>query len=137
MRVKEAMKSTARTITADRPLDEAADLMKRFDTDDLIVIEHGSAVGILSDGDIARHEGRGSVGAAMTRGVITVDVEDTISRAANLMRNHSVKCLAVIHGKKLAGVITTNDLLEIIGRTGHQERMVLRDRGKKPRGARV
>ncbi|HSP16540.1 MAG TPA: CBS domain-containing protein [Thermoanaerobaculia bacterium] len=136
MRIKEAMKTSVKTITADRPLDEAADLMKRFGIQHLVVMEHGAVVGILSDGDIARHEGRGLVGTAMTRGVITVDVDDLISRAANVMRGKSIECLVVTHGTKLAGVITTNDLLEIMGQTGHRERMVLRDRGRRHSRAR-
>jgi CBS domain-containing protein len=137
MRVKEAMKRTVKTITADRPLDEAADLMKRFEIQHLVVIEHGSAVGVLSDGDIARHEGTGLVGSAMTRGVVTIEEDELARRAANLMRGHSLKCLVVTRGKKLAGIITTTDLLEIFGRTGHKERTVMRDRGRKPRAVRT
>ncbi len=136
MRVKEAMKRTVKTITTDRPLDEAADLMNRFSIHHLVVMEHGAAAGILSDGDIARHQGQGLVGSAMTRGLITIDEDDLMSRAANLMRGHSIKCLVVTRGKKLAGVITTTDLLEIFSRTGHRERMVMRDRGRRPHTAR-
>ncbi len=72
----------------------------------------------------------------MTRGAITVGVDELISRAANLMRGHAIKCLVVTHGTKFAGILTVNDLLEIVGRMGHQERMVMRDRGRRPRSTR-
>ncbi|HEX9160177.1 MAG TPA: CBS domain-containing protein [Thermoanaerobaculia bacterium] len=133
MRVKEVMKKTVRTIAPDRPLSEAAEIMKRFDINHVVVTEHGDVAGILSDGDIARNEGAANVGAAMSRDVVEVADDELISHAANLMRGHGIKSVVVRHGEKLAGILTVTDLLEVIGRTGHPERQVLRDRGIRPR----
>ena len=133
MRVKDAMTQTVHTLTPDRPLAEASALMKEFGIDHIIVTEHGEPVGVLSDGDVMRHKGAPVVGAAMSRDPITIGSDELISRAANLMRGHSIKCLVVVKGAKLDGVLTTTDLLEVIGRTGHPERMTLRDRGPRKR----
>lgn len=133
MRVKEAMTRTVHTVTPDAPLSEAVQMMQSFGIDHVIVTEHGKPVGVLSDGDVMRHAGVPVVGAAMTRDIITIEPDELISRAANLMRGHSIKCLVVVDDAKLAGVITSTDLLEIVGRTGHNERMIMRDRGPRRR----
>ena len=133
MRVKEAMKRTVRTISPDRPLSEAADIMKRFGIDHVVVVDRRVPVGLLSDGDVLRHPGDGSVQSAMTRGLVTIDAEESTTRAANMMRGHAIKCLIVTKENKLAGIITSSDLLEIVARTGHKERMVMRDRGRGTR----
>ncbi len=133
MRVKEVMTKTVRTISPDRPVSEAAETMERFGIGHVIVIEHGNAVGVLSDGDLIRHPAATIVRSVMSRDVVTIDADALISKAANLMRGHAIKCLVVTHKGKLAGVITTTDLLEIVGRTGHSERMVMRDRVRRRR----
>ena len=133
MRVKEAMTKAVHTLPPDRPLSEAAELMREFDIQHVIVVEHGKPVGVVSDGDIMRNANAPTVSAAMSRNLVSIDADELISRAANPMRGHSIKCLAVTSGSKLAGVITSSDLLEIVGRTGHPERMTIRDRGPRKR----
>lgn len=131
MRVRDAMKRTVRTISPDRPLQEAADIMKRFGIDHVVVVDHHIPVGVLSDGDVLRHSGEGTVQSAMTRALVTIDEDELITRAANLMRGRGIKCLLVTTDGQLAGIITSSDVLEVIGRTGHRERMVMRDRGPR------
>ncbi len=135
MRVNEVMKQTVRTISPDRPLSEAADIMKRFGIDHVVVVEKHVPVGLLSDGDVLRHSGEGIVESAMSRGLVTIDVKETIARAANMMRGHGIKCLIATTENKLAGILTSSDLLEVVGRSGHKERTVLRDRGPRRRPA--
>lgn len=128
MRVKEAMTKTVHTISPDRPLSEAAELMELYGISHVVVVEHGKAVGVLTDGDLIRHPATTIVRSVMSHDVVTIDQDELISRAANMMRGRSIKCLVVTKEDKLAGVITSTDLLEIVARTGHTERMVLRDR---------
>ena len=40
----------------------------------------------------------------------------TVREAANLLRGRSIGCLPVFDGDQLAGIVTTSDLLELIGR---------------------
>ena len=134
MRVKQAMKQEVRTISPDRPVSEAADLMKRFGIDHVVVTERHVPVGLLSDGDILRHPGDGTVRSAMTRGIVTIDAEELVTRAANMMRGHGIKCLIVTKDDKLAGIITSSDVLEVVSRSGHKERMTMRDRGNRRKG---
>jgi CBS domain-containing protein len=131
MRVKDAMKKTVRTISPDRSLSEAATVMNEFGIGHLVVVERRVPVGVLSDGDILRHGSRGTVASAMSKRLVTVDSEEPVRRAANMMRGHDIKSLVVTSGDRLAGIITSTDILEIVSRSGHRERMTLRDRGAR------
>ena len=137
MRVKEAMKTAVRTISPSKPLSEAQELMKRYGIDHLVVVERGVPAGLLSDGDVLRHHAEGTVRDAMSRDLITIDSDELLQRAANLMRGHEIKCLVVTKEGKLAGVLTSSDLLEVFARSGHRERMILRDRGPRKGNART
>jgi CBS domain-containing protein len=39
-----------------------------------------------------------------------------VREAANLMRGRSIGCLPVLDGRKLVGIVTVTDLLELLGR---------------------
>ena len=137
MRVKQAMKKSVQTISPDKPLAEAAELMKRYEVGQLVVVEHRVPVGLVSDGDLLRNASVSTVREAMSRGLITIDVEEPVHRAANLMRGNGIDCLVVTKENKLAGILTSKDLLEVVSRSGHRERMVLRDRGPRKGSART
>jgi len=131
MRVKDVMRRDIRTIAPDRPLTEAGEVMKRFGIEHLIVLERGQPIGLLAEIDVLRHPGDGDVASAVTRRVVTIDQEELVRRAANLMRGHGIKSLVVMNKDKVAGIVTSSDVLEVVSRTGHKERMTLRDRGPK------
>ena len=46
----------------------------------------------------------------MTRDLITVTSETPLKEAEELMSANKINCLPVVEGKKLIGIITTNDL---------------------------
>ncbi|CAN5899249.1 hypothetical protein BH11MYX2_BH11MYX2_11170 [soil metagenome] len=52
----------------------------------------------------------------MTAHVVVAAPETTIKQAANLLRGRVIGCLPVVDGKTLVGIVTTTDLLELIGR---------------------
>jgi CBS domain-containing protein len=51
-----------------------------------------------------------SIGTLMTKDLITVSSETPLKEAEELMATNSINCLPVVDGKKLIGIITTNDL---------------------------
>ena len=136
MRVTEVMKQPVRTITPAQSVDEATDLMSHYMIQHLVVVDGGTVVGMLGASDCAGVNPDIRVHDVMTAKPVTIESDELISRAANLMRGHRIHSLIVTRNRKLAGIVTTSDLLEIIGKSaGHAERPILRDRGQHRRKA--
>jgi acetoin utilization protein AcuB len=80
----------------------------------LPVVHDGVLVGILTDRDVRRHVGveeRTRVGAVMTETPLTVSPLTPIEEAVQLMLKHQISGLPVIENGKVAGIITTSDVL--------------------------
>jgi acetoin utilization protein AcuB len=106
----------------------------------LVVQEGRRIVGVVSDLDL---ENLGSMGEVekvedvMSSPAVTASPETTLRQAANLLRGRSIGCLPVVEKDRLIGIVTTTDLLDLIGRGAERpipktRRWVLKDRG--PRG---
>ena len=51
-----------------------------------------------------------NISSLMTRDLITATPETPLKEAKELMSSNGINCLPVVEGKKLIGIITTNDL---------------------------
>lgn len=124
MRVFEAMTENVRTVPKTMVAARAYELMKTAGVHHLVVTENARVVGILSDRDIApRRRASAAVGPApvetlMSSPVATVEKNDTIRKAANVMRGRTIGCLPVMDSGKLVGIITTSDVLRLLGQGG-------------------
>ena len=103
------------------PAGDAWEIMRNKSIRHLIVAKGTQVVGVFSDRDAGGRAGatirRGrTVADLMTRNVVTVDREDTVRKAANLMRGRTIGCLPVTRNGKLVGIVTTSDLLVLLGR---------------------
>jgi CBS domain-containing protein len=120
MRIRDIMKSDVRTISPVTPLVDAAELMRIHGIRHLVVVEGGAVAGVISNRDLAaitrRELEQLRARDVMLRHVITVTPETTISQAANKMRSAGIGSLPVLEEGKLAGIVTTTDVLELVGR---------------------
>lgn len=121
MRIFEVMSARVHTVQPTDSAESAWNLMHTKGVRHVVVKNGEGVVGMLSDSDAGGRSGGAlragkTVGDLMDRHVIAVDTEDTVKKAANLMGGHLVGCLPVIHRGKLVGVVTTTDLLKLIGR---------------------
>ncbi len=87
-----------------------------------VVAKDGKLVGMLSDRDLCRELGaRASldrpVADAMSRDVVTVEVGERVTRAAELLLEHHISGLPVLRAGVLEGIVSTNDLVEHCLRT--------------------
>jgi CBS domain-containing protein len=133
MRVFEVMTEGVRTVSPSLPAGEAWQLMRTEGIHHLVVTLDKRIVGVLSDRDAGGPRGAqlragAAVGDLMTHDVVTIRTRETVSRAANLMRGRTIGCLPVLAGKKLVGIVTTSDLLEVLG-TGGDRRPKVERRG--------
>jgi CBS domain-containing protein len=101
------------TIDAKTSIGAAAQLMRTRNVEDVLVIEEGRLRGRLTDSDIVvfaiaagRHPDTVNAGECCTPELTALGVDDTVQRAAELMRETSVDCLPVVHDGRLVGVVT-------------------------------
>ncbi len=52
----------------------------------------------------------------MTKNLVTVKPKEAIASAAVMMASKKINCLLVVSGRKLAGIVTTYDLLDALAR---------------------
>jgi CBS domain-containing protein len=75
----------------------------------------------------------------MDRHFASITRQDTVRKAANLMRGRPIGCLPVIERGRLVGVVTVTDLLALLGhgieRPDHQTRAALHHRVPHGRAA--
>jgi len=149
MRVTDIMSAPVHTIGAEEPATAAWEAMRLYRTRHLVVSsEEGRVIGVVSASDLGGKHGesirvRRRISDLMTEKLVVAQLETTVREAANLMRGHEVNCLPVFDSRgHLKGIVTTVDLLELIGRgterpTKASPRAVLKSRGVVPRQATV
>jgi CBS domain-containing protein len=105
------------TISPDASITEAIDLLIGKAISGLPVVDsQGHLIGVITEfamlAMVYDHEVRNqTVGQHMTREVITVNVDDPISRIADLCIVHRVRRLPVMRDGKLVGLIARRDVL--------------------------
>jgi CBS domain-containing protein len=79
-----------------------------------VVDDGGALIGILTDRNLREHKGylaTTRVTAAMVENAITIDPDESIERAAELLLAHKIGGLPVVKNGALVGIITESDLL--------------------------
>jgi acetoin utilization protein AcuB len=120
MRVFEVMTEEVRTVSPGSRAADAWQLMRTEGIHHLVVSDGRRILGVLSDRDAGGRAGGGvragkTVREMMSAPVLTVKSRETLRRAANLMRGHSIGCLPVVDAGKLVGIVTTANLLDAVG----------------------
>jgi acetoin utilization protein AcuB len=118
MRLGDIMSEEVETIAASAPLADAREQMKRQEVRHLLVTDGASVVGVLSERDVSRRRGNGTlkVRDAMSTPVVIAGPRTNVREAANLMRGNRIGCLPIVDGGQPVGVITVSDLLDLIGK---------------------
>jgi acetoin utilization protein AcuB len=114
--MQDIMSTPVETIAADATIADARGVMKRRRIRHLVVTDKGQLLGVLSSRDLAGEPSAASVTEVMARDLATAGTRDSVRVAANRMRGRTVGCLPVIDGGRVVGIVTTADLLELIGR---------------------
>ena len=115
--VNEVMTHDPRTVEAGDTLVEAARVMKEADVGSVIVVEEGSATGIVTDRDLvvrALADGRDpaseTVGAIATRSLTTLTADQSVDDAVRLMREQDIRRLPVVQDGRPIGILSLGDL---------------------------
>jgi tRNA nucleotidyltransferase (CCA-adding enzyme) len=114
MRVFEVMSDRVSTVTPATPVAAARLLMDTIRAGHLVVTMDRRVVGIVTRQDLSAPGA--SVEDVMTSPAVTVEKTATVRKAANLMQGRGIGCLPVTDRGRLAGIVTTTDLLRLVGR---------------------
>jgi CBS domain-containing protein len=116
----EIMTPSMVTVRPDASIEHAIELLLNDQISGLPVVDdEDRLVGVITefalpavayDGRVKNH----SVSKHMTRDVITVDVNDSISRVADLCIVHRVRRVPVMQDGRLAGIIARRDVLRAL-----------------------
>lgn len=123
MRLQDIMSTNVQTVPPSASVADARTLMRTKGIHHLVVVNKGKIIGIVSDRDLggrvrARSGGdeSASVADVMVTNPVSASSDMTVRQAANLLRGRGIGCLPITDGTRPVGIITTTDLLELIGR---------------------
>jgi acetoin utilization protein AcuB len=119
------------TVTPDTTLVQARDIINEKQIKHLLVVDKKEElIGIISDRDLKQswaspatslsaHElnyllVKLTVEMIMVKKIITIPPGTTIERAAQIMQENRISALPVVEDKKLVGIITTTDVMEVL-----------------------
>jgi acetoin utilization protein AcuB len=139
MRLRDIMQAKVQTVSPRESAAVAFERMRRAKIRHLVVQDGKKVVGVLSDRDVA---GMGSlrqvetVEDVMSSPALTGSPDLTLRQAANLLRGRTMGCLPILEDGKIVGIVTTTDLLEMIGAgierpVPKTRRWILKDRGPR------
>lgn len=121
MRARDIMTKDVLAVPSGTSADEAWQVMRGQGIHHLLVGSASKPIGVLSERDLGGRNGatlRKShvVDDLMATHLVSVADTDTIRKAANTMRGHSIGCVLVTDGRRTTGIITVSDLLDLLGR---------------------
>ncbi len=115
--VQEIMTTDVVRLQVDTTLVEAARVMRDRDIGDVVVVDNDRLVGLVTDRDIvvrAVAEGMGpgatTLGAVVSKDLVTVRPEDTTLEVARLMRDRAVRRVLACDENGLVGIVSIGDL---------------------------
>jgi signal-transduction protein with cAMP-binding, CBS, and nucleotidyltransferase domain len=117
--VNEVMSKDVLTLDKSTSLQDAAENMKKLSIGCVIVTDGNKPVGIITERDFVTKiaaEGRPlftEIKEVMSVPLITIDGEDTIWEASELMKEKSIHKLPVKEDDKITGIVTTSDIVRI------------------------
>jgi CBS domain-containing protein len=126
MKVFEIMSDRVATIEPDAPAATARALMQTKGIHHLAVVRDGELQGVLSSHDITAEAVTGGqrsvlVSDLMQRHVVTIGRNVPVSKAATLMGGRAIGSVIVTDRRKVVGIITVSDLLELVARGGMRQ----------------
>jgi CBS domain-containing protein len=115
--VRDAMTENPRSIGTSATVVEAARLMREQHIGSLPITDGEQLVGMITDRDIttrvvaeAADLGTTSVGEVSSGDLISVEPDNELDEALNLMARHQVRRLPVVEGGRLVGIVAQADI---------------------------
>jgi len=121
------------TADADTPVHDLASTMDERNVGSIVVTRGDDPVGIVTDRDLAIRVLAGGADPAsataedvMSGDLCTIGRGEGFYRATELMSEHGVRRLPVIHDGELVGIVTADDLTELLADEQEQVAEIIR-----------
>ena len=117
--VNQVMSKNVLTVDKSTSLQDAAQNMKKSKIGCVVVTEETKPVGIVTERDFVTKvaaEGRPlftEISEVMTSPLITIDPEETIWEASEMMKEKGIHKLPVKENENIIGIVTTTDIVKI------------------------
>lgn len=126
MRVRDFMTSLIVTSEAETPVKEAARLMAAEDIGSLVVTKSDLLAGMVTRKEIIGAQLLSddvyeslTVEDVMTSPVITISPDADLGQTIAVMNQAGVRCLPVIEGDSIIGVVSTSDVIRVLATMKH------------------
>jgi CBS domain-containing protein len=117
LKVRDTMTGSPRSIDASTSVVEAAQLMREGHIGSLPITADEQLVGMITDRDIAMRvvaeaadHTNTSVGDVSSRDLVTVEADEDLDDALQLMARHQVRRLPVVENGRLVGIVAQADI---------------------------
>jgi acetoin utilization protein AcuB len=130
MLVRKKMKKDLVTITKDERMTVAKKILQEKNIRHLHVVDGKKLIGLVTSMDIRKAEASPAtsleirelhylldkikVNEIMTRNVLTISPDTSIEEATTLLHDNKIGCLPVVENGELIGMLTENDVMEIL-----------------------
>jgi len=120
MTIADIMNKSVISVDASLTINEAAKMMEDAKVGAVIVMENNSPVGIVTDRDFAikvvAHEYQISspVKQIMSSPLFSINLDESVRIAADLMHDRGIMKLPVIDGEKVVGIITARYIVNLL-----------------------
>ncbi|MDI6755109.1 MAG: CBS and ACT domain-containing protein [Thermodesulfobacteriota bacterium] len=130
MLVRKKMKKDLITIGKDDRMTTAKKIIQEKNIRHLLVVDGKKLIGLVTNMDIRKAEAspatslevrelhylldKLTVGEIMTRNVITISPDISVEEATTLLHDNKIGCLPVVEDGNLVGILTENDVMEIL-----------------------
>lgn len=116
MQAKDIMTSSVIVVDKNRDIFDIAKIMKENDIGFIPISDRQKIIGVITDRDIvvkvlANKDTK--INNYISKDIITCNVEDNIDTILTIMAKNKVKRLLVVDDKKVVGIISLSDILNI------------------------
>lgn len=115
--IREIMTTDLVTVDPLTSVVDVAQLMRRDDVGDVLVVDEGRLFGVVTDRDLVirvmaegGNVGDRTVASACSKDLVTVTPDDDVDQVIGLMRERAVRRVPVIEGDHPVGVVSLGDL---------------------------
>jgi CBS domain-containing protein len=120
MTIADVMTKSVISVDASITINEAAKMMEDAKVGAVIIMENNAPIGIVTDRDFAvkvvahAYQITTPVKQIMTSPLFSINSDESVRTAADLMHDRGIRKLPVINDEKVVGIITATDIVNLL-----------------------